>query len=738
MMRKFFVLSFTSLLLAGLASAQGTSTAVRQHGKKSFSLLKVDEPPKLDGVLDEPAWKRAEIAKDFIQKEPIQGAPATESTEVRVLSDGRNLYFGITCNDSDPAGILARELRRDNDFGNDDNLSIIMDTFHDHRGSFLFRINPRGTQYDALITEEGRDVNVSWDEKWDVETVINDKGWTAEIRLPLKSIRFSSSGESPAFGIDFERIIRRKNESTFWNNFSRDFSFNQVSQAGHLRGVGDMETPLRLRIKPYINTRVVHQGDAIRHTNYLGDIGLEDLKFPITSGLTLDMTANTDFAQTEVDDQVINFDRVPLFFSEKREFFLEGAGIFEFGSLQGEMSPEVRLYHSRRIGLSERGQTIPMLFGAKVTGKLGGRWALGIVEAQMGDYQDQGKSKSGDNAAVFRLKRDIMNRSSVGAFFTNREGDERSNRVVGADANLVFLEHLKITSLMAKSFTDGLDKKQMLGGIGTQWQNDLVDASFNYHVIEENFNADLGFLRHQGVRRLEQRFSYSPRPKSKLIRQFSFSARLERFTRLDSGKLETQVLHMPNRMTFHDGSGIQFSPHWTTEQFFVPFTLVGNLVVPTGRYSWWYFPFTYNFRPANKLTGSVQYRYEKDFYGKGGRRHRWQFNPTIRFNRRFSTEVDYIVSQIALFDQKKLETFHQMNTRVNYAFSRKWLTSALIQYTTTGNLLGLNMRLNYIYRPGDNLFVVFNNFTTDIGPATSPVTRLDRSLVVKFTHSFDF
>ncbi len=301
----------------------------QQHGRKWLNLTLKEGPLVLDGKLDEEAWSQSNVVGDFKQKDPNEGMPATEKTEVRALYDGENLYFGVRCLDSQPEGILARELRRDDSFGNDDSFAVILDTFHDHRNAFLFRINPRGTQYDALITQEGIDVNVSWDEKWEVVTSIDEEGWSAEVRIPLKSIRFSSSAaESMTFGVDFERIIRRKNEFTYWNNFSRDFNFHQVSQAGHLDGLKETENSLGVRIKPYINTRIVTRGAAQRDTAFLGDVGLEDLKLPITSGLTLDATLNTDFAQTEVDDQIINFDRVPVFFPEKREFFLEGAGIF--------------------------------------------------------------------------------------------------------------------------------------------------------------------------------------------------------------------------------------------------------------------------------------------------------------------------------------------------------------------------------------------------------------------------
>jgi hypothetical protein len=265
-----------------------------------------------------------------------------------------------------------------------------------------------------------------------------------------------------------------------------------------------------------------------------------------------------------------------------------------------------------------------------------------------------------------------------------------------------------------------------------------VEGTLNYHVLQENFKADLGFLRHTGVRRLEPLFTYSPRPKIPHVRQLMFTTRFERYDRIDTGELETQLIHLVNRINFQDGSYMQFIPHVETEHIFTPFKPAGNLVVPPGKYTWAYWPLLWTLNPAWKFSGNFRIQYDKDYYGKGGRRWRWQINPTIKLSERFSAQMQYEINQIALFGAKDLQAFHQINSRVNYNFNRQWLTSTTIQYTTTGNLIGVNARLNYIYRPGDNIFVVFNNFTTDTTEGSRPVTQLDRSFVVKMTHSFDF
>ncbi len=718
------------LFLQPILMAQDDSQD-QQHGRKWLVLAQREGTLVLDGNLDEEAWSHALEVGDFKQKDPDEGMPATEETKVRVLFDGENLYFGVRCLDSQAGSIVATELRRDDSFGNDDSFAIILDTFHDHRNAFLFRINPRGTQHDALITEEGRDVNVSWDEKWEVETSIDEEGWSAEIRIPFKSIRFSSSsGEEMTFGVDFERIIRRKNELTYWNNFSRDFDFHEVSQAGHLLGLPETRNNLKVRIKPYISGQVNTQGAANRNTVFLGDVGLEDLKLPITSGLTLDATLNTDFAQTEVDDQIINFDRVPIFFPEKREFFLEGAGIFEFGIFRGERRPQVKLYHSRRIGLSDDGEEIPMLGGIKLTGRVGKKFTVGFLNAQTDDFG----VRPGDNFTVLRLKRDILSRSTLGVFFTNRQAEGGDfNRVIGIDQNLIFFDHFTLNGMLGRSFTDGIDDNQITGAFQTGWKDDLVDTGFGYVFLDENFQSDLGFIERPGTRKLESRFAISPRPNSDTIRQFNLSYRLEEFRSVVDNELETRLHHFGFTTFFQDGSSIRFSPHRPTENLTDPLLLPGGLIVPPGRYTWWYSSFAYMLNPARMVSGSFSYRYEKDYYGEGGRRHQWQINPVFKLSSRFSTDIAYSINRIALFGGE-LNTFHQVNSGLNFAFSRKWLTSTTLQYNSDRDVIGINFRLNYIYRPGDDLFIVYN----DSRNRTDSPAEMDRSFVIKLTHSFDF
>ena len=699
-----------------------------QHGSRALAISQTREAPVLDGLLTEQAWQDVAVAGEFVQRDPEEGMPASERTEVRALYDQENLYFGVRCFDSQADGILGTELRRDNNFGTDDTFAIVLDTFHDHRSAFLFRINPRGTQFDALITDEGRVVNANWDEKWEVETQVEEDGWSAEIKIPLQTIRFSSSNTS--FGIDFERVIRRKNEFSYWNNYRRSFNFRQLSQAGHLLGLSEVESASQIRVKPYINLRRITQGADQRSTHYLGDVGLEDLKVLVTPGLTLDLTANTDFAQTEVDNQVINFDRFPVFFPEKREFFLEGAGIFEIGGIRRGRAPDIKLFHSRRIGLSETRQAIPILAGAKLTGKLGEKFTLGVLEAQTDDFQDQ----AGDNFAVFRLKRDIFSRSSMGFLFTNRQAEGGDfNRVVGVDQNLVFFEHLKLIGTLAKSSTDGVTNRQWLGSLEGIWEDDLLTASVNYFEIQENFQTDLGFIKREAIRFYSPQVIFSPRPHISRIRQLRFGVRLDHHRRVEDNKLVTELYHFDNRINFQDGSSFAVNPHRRVEVLDETLDLPGGLEVPPGTYTWWHSNFDYRLNPARRVSGLLQYRVEWDYYGPGGSRHQWNLSPVVKFSSRFSFRVNYLINRVKLAGREAV-SFHQMNNSFNFALSRKWLTSTLVQYNSEDDLLGVNFRLNYIYRPGDDLFIVFNEFRD----RSQPTTEVDRHIIVKFTHSFDF
>ncbi|MBI4456659.1 MAG: carbohydrate binding family 9 domain-containing protein [Acidobacteria bacterium] len=731
------------LLVPFVSQAQNIGDGTGTHGKRKLKAVRTELPVTLDGSLEEPAWKNTPVALGFTQKEPHEGEESTEGTEVRVLYTASTLYIGVICYDSQADRILATERRRDNNLGNDDTISVVLDTFHDHRNAYLFRTNPLGTQYDALITDEGNNINENWDEKWDVVSQITLVGWTAEFAIPFKSLRLNEN-EGQIWGFDLERVIRRKNELTFWNGFRRGFKLENVSQGGHLEGLENIQSGMRFRVKPFLLGGFQRSSNQF-HSRLGGtsDFGMEVMKYRITPSLTADLTWNTDFAQTEVDDQQVNLDRFPLFYPEKREFFQEGAGIFEFGLVRAETATDMKLFHSRTIGLSPERLPVPMTAGARLTGNLGG-FTLGLLNVQTD--QEESKAVPESNYSVVRVKRNLLSRSNVGGFILNREsaGKGDFNRVYGFDTNFTFYKYLSVTALWAKSDQPGIKEKNWVSSGTAKWDSDFWLASLEYIFIEPNFRDDLGFVPRKNMRRFTPILGISPRPRSGPIRQIGLQARFDYITDRD-WKLESRRNHYTIRVELQSGDSFSVLPHWRFERLAKPFTLRDQavkiapgvtvrkplVVVPPGEYSWWYSRFQYAANPARRLSGNVSVEPSPGYFG--GDLVEWNINPKLRLTNTLSVELGYTIND-ASFSQTNF-TDHVVNFRVNYAFNNQWLTSTTLQYNSADSFSGINFRLNYIFRPGDDFFFVYNE-GRQLGGLFDG--QRDRSLQVKLTYSFDF
>ena len=427
---------------------------------------------------------------------------------------------------------------------------------------------------------------------------------------------------------------------------------------------------------------------------------------------------------------VANFDRVPVFFPEKRDFFLEGAGQFEFGVVRGEGASEIKLYHSRRIGLSAAGQAIPILAGAKIAGKVGEKYTLGLLSVQTDDAHGQ----PGSNFGVARLQRNIFSRSAVGVFTTNRQASGSDyNRVVGLDTNLALLNHLTVTGIAARALTSGASGRQTFAGVGATWSDDLINGGIDVYAVGENFRTDLGFLERTGVTKYGPHLTVSPRPKSGPIRQLGAGVRLDHYRRHDDNSLETEIYHFNTDIALQNGSGVRISPHYRFEDLRRSLRLPGSLIVPPGRYSWWYFPATYRFNPARKVTGSVQYRLEPGYFGDGGRRQTWNLTPVVRLTQHVTTRIDYSWNRVQLPGGRPVDV-HVMNNSLDVSFNRRWLTSTVFQYSNSSDLVGVNFRLRYRYGANHDLFVVVNSVQSQ----PEPLRNVDRSVTIKLTRSFDF
>ena len=690
--------------------------------------VRVSEPIIMDGELTEASWALAEPVTDFFQKDPQEGAPASEATEVRILFDTQRLYLGVIAHDSDPSGIRATELRRDDQFDSDDIFEFVLDTFHDHRNGYLFRINPLGTLHDATIANEGQNTNRNWDEQWEATTQITDEGWVAEIAIPFKSLRFEAS-EELTWGINFHREIKRKNEDVYWTAYSRNLSFDELSQAGHLEGLSDIQG-FTLRVKPFFTTggsQVVRRG--VTESTQLTDIGIEDAKFMITSQLVLDMTVNPDFGQADVDQAQVNLTRFSRFFAERREFFNEGAGIFQFGS-GGFGRPALVLFHSRRIGLSDNREEIPIWGGVKLTGNQG-PLEVGVLNMQT---RSEGEGATpGQNFSVVRLKANILERAYIGAMFTrNTAGLEGSeNRAAGVDANFTFFQNLNLRGFLAKTDAAPEEKAEWAGQGAIEWESDRFEFGLQHISVpsEDNFNPGIGFVGRDDQKESIAEFSYQPRPDISFVRQFGFEAGFDYLTNQE-GDLETRSADFDWSTDFESGDAFSVGVSREFERLFEPFRIRGGGgTVPAGDYTFNQYSMMYRAFRGRRIAGNLQFSRGGFF---NGHRTRFGVSPEFRPSQNLSLEPGYDWNRVSLPGSNL--TTHEFNGNVNYSFNQRWLTRTTLLLDSQGEEYTFNFRLNYIYRPGDDVFVVYTETR-----AYGDEAGLDnRALIIKSTFSFDY
>src|SRR5712692_1888105 len=731
-------------LLAIVAQAQQTSTTDETQstttkpaqlpassGLRRIQAVRITDALRIDGLLDESAWTLAQPATDFLQQRPTEGATASERTEVRVLFDNRNIYFGIRAFDSDAVHINARELVRDASFSNDDNVAILLDTYHDRRNAFRFVVNPLGTQQDALITDEGRDINVSWDGSWISAGRIDDQGYTVEIEIPLTTLRFKEGIDS--WGFNVSRIIRRKNEENLWASWQRSFGLERVSQAGELTGVAEIRRRRLREIKPYASGEWREGVPLIGKSGFdagaRARAGIEVAKLGITPSLTAEFTVNPDCGQAEVDNQIVNLTRFSVFFPEKRDFFLENSGIFLFGR-QGEN----QAFFTRRIGLTDRGQPVPIDYGVKVTGKVG-PYNMGFLQVQtrkLGEFAT-GLGIPRQQFSVLRVNRDILKRSYIGAILVNRQGattvgGESYNRVGGADAEFNLTDHYKLKAFWMGSATPGVRSGAGSARVESIFENDLYRFITVYEDVGAKFNPEAGFIERNAIHQYFGQLAYKPRPKFiPHVQQMEFETQIEYFTDR-AGKLATKQIELSWQTEFKNSSQFFVRPiEDVTDVLTEPFEIRPGIVIPTG---------TYHFnRPRVSFTSDRSKRIvfnarEKwgDFYT--GRRYETSGGITWRPNPHLLHDLSESYNRVRLREGNF--TTSLFAGRLNYNFSRKLLTSALVQLNSAARLSVINVRLRYNYRPNSDFFIIYNQ-TTGAG-----LERPSYSLQIKLTRDFTF
>ncbi|MBI4445211.1 MAG: carbohydrate binding family 9 domain-containing protein [Acidobacteria bacterium] len=717
----------------------------RSFASVRVEATKIEKAIILDGRLEEPEWRAAPPATDFVQQRPQEEQPSSERTEVRFLYNSSKLFIGIICYDSEPARIVDVQSRRDGDLSDSDSILIILDTYHDRRNGFLFGTNPSGIQYDAQIMAEGVSggqmtaagvgrsaggttqrgnvaaVNLNWDADWKVQTSRDSEGWKAEIEIPLGSLRFKGSESPQTWGLNVMRNIRRKNEQSFWSPIPQAYNIYRVSLAGELAAL-DIRPPRNLRLIPYISLGP-HKDYSKDKTDFRREVGF-DVKYGLTPTLTLDVTANTDFAQVEVDDEQINLSRFDLFFPEKRAFFLENAGTFAFG-----VPRETDLFFSRRIGI-EGGREVPILGGGRLTGKLG-RYNLGILAIETG----REGIATGNNFFVSRVRREFQRRSSVGFIYTNREtvGDGLSqreyNHAFGSDLQLGFGENWLFSGYIAKTYSPHLQGDDYAGNLHLSYRTDVWRIEGDYAEVQENFNPEVGFVPRHGYRSPFFRIVFSPSPEKGWIRQWNPHFTIRRHYGFD-GRLESERQHYDLEIFRTDGGQMSVTYNRDQELLRVPFEIHPGVFVPPGAYRFGQFEAFFSSDPAAKFFGSFNLT-RGDFYD--GDLAIYDFELGFRTGPQFFTTLNLVNTGVEA-DWGRFNT-NLARLRLNYSFTPTRFLQALFQYNSRLNQFSSNIRFGWINASNTGLYMVYNDRYNTRDDRLDP---LDRAFFLKFSYGIDF
>ncbi len=720
----------TSQTRAGAVSPEQTGRVAQA--------ARVDHAPKLDGMLDDPLWQQATPITNFRQREPYEGQPPTERTEVRILYTRNEVFFGVACYDSEPRGIVATELRRDVSQELDDYFEIIIDSSHDRRNAYLFQINPLGTQRDGLITDESRsdsgDGDPGWDGVWTSEARITPQGWTATIAIPFSTLNFMQSHDV-IWGINFKRFIRRKNEEDLWSGWRRTFGATKISEAGELHGISEIGSARLFIVKPYVLGGFHHlppsaagsgltPGTTVLHT------GGVDIKLGLRSNLVANLTGNTDFANADVDTQQFNLTPYKLFFPEKRQFFLENAGVFNF-PLAGSSD---LLFFSRQIGIDPiTGQEVPINGGAKITGSLDG-FELGLMDV---DTRSSGPNPYA-NYAVLRVKRSLPGGSYIGVMGIDKRSGSRTdpfNQTGGVDTRLVFFKNLIFSAYAAQTRTPGLSGGQTNLGAVLNYQSNWLDLYTEHRKIGRHFNPEVGFLERTDCLCDYLDANFKVRPKMRRLRELNFEGFF--FHAPDThGVLQTQEWQGAFRAIFHNGSYSDDDiADVFTQRITDPFNIYKNLVIPNGLYHWTRHQLAYGSPQDRRLQVQLFERFGTYY---NGHLNEARVRATYRAKERLSFSFSQQWNRFRLALPGGNFSVVVGSFQTNYSFSRFLSLSTLLQMDTANTqAASAHIRLRWNYRPDSDLYVIYTagqRFASLV--AANPAQFTENRFAVKWTYSW--
>ena len=729
------------------AGAHADTEELRVEASRTYQSIEID------GKLSESDWQKATPIRQFTQFEPDAGEPVTESTEVRILYDDKHIYFGFVCSEPERSKIIANKMRRDAMMWDQDNVFVLLDTYNDRRSGFFFRVNPLGAREDVALMDSGDSRNENWNAVWDARAKINGDNWTTEIAIPFSQLRFKKE-DILTWGLNLGRTVRKNQEEGTWSPVAPAYTFlarYRTTHLGTLTGLSGISQRRNIEFLPYLLP-------GVARTEEEGTVGVLDLgadmKVSVTSNLTADLTVNTDFAQVEADQEQANLTRFSLFFPEKRQFFLEGAGLFDFGIPRTSFNapPPLLLFYSRRIGIEE-GHAIPILAGGKITGKVGG-FGVGLLnvltDKHAADATEHLDAIDADrrNYSVLRIKRDLFTGSSLGVIGINKQGLDAHNSATGVDFIYRPTDMMNFRGLWARTFESNEINEQpspensvssndtTIGSpdalyFGGNWQSEVARVNASYTDIGDDFNPEAGYVYRTGSRWFRGEMRATPYLHWYGLRRLWAGPEIDVILNSDN-ELETRTFIWSTWLELETNGWGGLRIHRNFENLTEDFEIREGIIIPRGKYSYNNYNLMLN-AEGKVFNGRFGFNVG-DFYN--GTRRGFDLRLDLRFGGRFSLEPRYEFNRVTLPQQGSPDKTTSFDTnvfggRVVYSFSTDLFTKVYVQWNSDRNLVTTNFLVNYIYRPGSDFYFVFNQ-TYGTDSITSGL--LDTTLVGKVTY----
>jgi len=717
-------LSAAVLLLAQAPAAFAQVSVTRTDDERPrIDAVEVREGIRLDGVLDDEVWQRARAVTDFVQAEPLEGQPTTERTEVRMAFDGDNLYIAAYLYDAEPDALVVTDIKKDFDEMEQDAFSVILDTFRDRRNGYVFMTNPEGARADQQITNEGREINASWDAVWEVRSRRVADGWTTEMAIPFRALRFDEGADRP-WGINFSRRIRRKNELAYWSPVPRSFHLTRLSLAGDVYGLPRASGGRDLRVKPYVLASEA-RATGVEEYDPRRELGV-DMRARVLDAFTLDLTVNPDFAQVEADVQQVNLTQFSQFFPEKREFFLENSGLFYVGDTPRNSKittvptadEDLLMFFSRRVGVADDGRAIPITAGGRLTGKVGGT-SVGAIVMRTDDLE----GLPGSDYGVVRVRQDILSGSDIGGIFMTRRGSgpgDDFNNVYGADATLRFLGNVDWNAYLVGTDSPGLEGGQYAWRTSFSREGNYFHMKFGAMELGENFDNDLGFYKRTGVRKYIADIGLRPRFESfrrKGVREMHPHLVWNYYEDLD-GRIVGKNFHTGWTFYGNDGAFSEISVNPKFQRIESPFRIARGIdPIPPGSYGWTEYQIRGLSDPSKPVSAGLSLIRGGLW---SGTQRTVNADLTLRPSYRFflETRLQRTQGDLDVPDAEFTKTFWTF--RSNFSITTAMFVDALVQFDPGTEQINSNIRFNFIHHPLSDIFLVFNEQRFHTGEPIPP------------------